>query len=153
MSDEKKNGVYFLLIMNIVVTTTLLRRSTMIAVKFICWMLFDPVVEEEGEEGNGSNMLGGNWCGKNTLNKAKLTELLVSSLVITWCVPSSGNRYFTEKWPSLPIDIFSNLNNLWPFVTTTLATAPVSEICWPVVVFWTLNLSSVKVSIMGFSGS
>jgi len=23
-------------------------------------MLFDPVVEEEGEEGNGSNMLGGN---------------------------------------------------------------------------------------------
>ena len=102
-----------------------------------------------GVFGNGFNREGGDWCGTNTLNDAKRIELLVLILVKTWCVPSSGNKYFTEKSPFATV-IFSNLNNLWPFVTTTLASK--SLICSPVSKFWTLNCNSVKVSIIGFSG-
>ena len=42
---------------------------------------------------------GGDWWGTNTLNDASRIELLVFILVKTWCVPSSGNKYFTEKSP------------------------------------------------------
>jgi hypothetical protein len=57
-------------------------------------LLSEPVV---GEEGNGFNILGGAWCGTNTLNDVAVLESFVSILDITWWVPSSGNRYFTEK--------------------------------------------------------
>jgi hypothetical protein len=57
-------------------------------------LLSEPVV---GEEGNGSNILGGAWCGTNRLNDDAVLESFVSSLVITWWIPSSGNRYFIEK--------------------------------------------------------
>lgn len=83
----------------------------------------------------GSNRLEGGWWGTNTLNDAIiLKSLFLSNLNNTWWVPSSGNKYLTEKSPSGML-IFSNLNNLCPFVTTTL------------------NINSVNSSITGLLGS
>lgn len=48
-----------------------------------------------GERGNGFNILGGAWCGTNTLNDAGIMVVFVSILVITWWVPSSGKIYST----------------------------------------------------------
>ena len=98
--------------------------------------------------GNGFNRDGGDWCGTNTLNDANTMELLVFTRNRTLCVPSSGNIYFIEKSPFVTV-IFSNLNSLWSFVTTTLASK--SFRCCFVSRSWTLNCSSVKVSIIGFS--
>jgi hypothetical protein len=104
-----------------------------------------------GEYGKGSKILGSDWWGTKSLNEASiLTSLPLSSLNSTWWVPSSGNIYLTEKWPE-GILIFSNLNNLWPLVTTTLAVR--FSICCPVDKFWILNFNSVNVSITGISGS
>ena len=65
-----------------------------------------------GDDGKGFKMSGGDWCGTNTL-KEPIPKLVGSFflyiLVITWWVPSSGNRYLTEKSPS-ETDIFSNLD-------------------------------------------
>ena len=99
--------------------------------------------------GNGFKRDGGDWWGTNTLNDANIIDLFVFTHNITWCVPSSGNIYFTEKSPFGTV-IFSNLNSLWPLVTTTLALK--SFRCCFVSLSWTLNCRSVKVSIIGFSG-
>ena len=48
-----------------------------------------------GGRGNGFNILGGAWCGTNTLNDAGIILVFVSILVMTWCVPSSGKIYST----------------------------------------------------------
>ncbi len=37
-----------------------------------------------GGRGNGFNIVGGDWCGTNTLNDAGIIVAFVSILVITW---------------------------------------------------------------------
>ena len=89
-----------------------------IAIASIILTIIPKLYFPSGGRGNGFNILGGAWCGTNTLNDAGSILVLVSILVMTWCVPSSGKIYSTLKSPSVEV-IFWNLKSRWPFVTMT----------------------------------
>jgi hypothetical protein len=86
--------------------------------------------------------------GNKNIERCNYPQIIISINSMQYMMVTT--MYFTEKSPS-GILIFSNLNNLCPFVTTTL---PVKlSICAPEDKFSTLNINSVKSSITGLLGS